>query len=109
MRAGDLRKRATLRAPVEERDADGQLVQSYVARGVVWAHLRPLRGGEAVMQARMQSRSPAIITVRRSTITTPITSDWRVVVDEREYEVREDPRETEDRAFLEFLVEAGKT
>lgn len=107
MKTGDLKKRATLRAPVEDRDADGQIVQSFADRGVVWAHLRPLRGGEAVMQARMQSRSPAIVTVRRSTITTPITSEWRVIIDGRDYAVREDPRETDDRAFLEFLVEAG--
>lgn len=104
--AGDLTKRATLQAPQEAVDADGQIVQAYPAQGTVWANLRPLRGGEAVMQSRMQSRSPAIITVRASSLTRRITSEWRAVIDGKTYHVKEDPRETQDRAFLEFLAEA---
>jgi SPP1 family predicted phage head-tail adaptor len=107
MKTGQLTKRATLLEPFQERDSDGQLVQGETGRGTVWANMRPLRGGESVMQSRMLSRSPAIVTVRKSPMTTPITSEWSVIVDGRDYKVREDPRETDDRAFLEFLVEAG--
>lgn len=106
MDAGKLTKRAVLLEPFEDRDQDGQIVQSYADRGSVWANIRPLRGGESVMQARMESRNPAILTVRASSATRAITSEWRIAVDGREYDVKEDPRETQDRAFLEFLVEA---
>lgn len=106
MRAGDLTKRAALSEPVEAVDADGQIVQSYALRATVWANVKPLRGGESVMQARMESRSPAIITVRASSQSRQITSEWRAVIDGKTYHVREDPRETQDRAFLEFLAEA---
>lgn len=104
--AGDLTKRATLQEPQEATDADGQVVQSYLAQGTVWANLRPLRGGEAVLAARLESRSPAIITVRASSLSRRVTSEWRAVIDGKTYHVREDPRETQDRAFLEFLAEA---
>lgn len=104
--AGDLTKRAALKEPFEDVDADGQIIQSYPTRGTVWANIRHLRGGESVITARLQSRSPAIITVRTSSLTRCITSEWQVVIDWKIYEVKEDPRETQDRAFLEFLVEA---
>lgn len=106
--AGDLTKRAALLEPFEERDADGQIVQEYRERGTVWCNVRHLRGGESVMQARMESRNPAIITVRASSLTRGVDSEWRVRIDGREYDVKEDPRETQDRAFLEFLAEARR-
>ena len=66
-----------------------------------------LRGGETVMQSRMQSRSPVILTVRRSPDAERITSEWRAVIDGRFYEVREDWRPTEDRLFVEMLAESN--
>lgn len=106
MRAGKLSKRATLLEPVIGRDADGGKILSHEDRGTVWANLLPLRGSEAVMQARIQSRNPAIVTVRASSLTREITSEWRVRIDGREFDVKERPRETQDRAYLEFLAEA---
>ena len=105
MTAGQLTKRATLLEPVEAVDADGQVVQSWQERGTVWCNVRWLRGGEAVMQSRMASKSPAIVTVRASDLTREITSEWKLRVDGRDYDAKEDWRETEDRAFLEMLVE----
>ncbi|WP_313350178.1 phage head closure protein [Paracoccus sp. (in: a-proteobacteria)] len=105
MTAGQLTKRATLLEPVEAVDADGQVVQSWTDRGLVWCNLAPRRGGESVMQARMESKNPAIITVRASTLTREITSEWQMQIDGRKYDVREDPQETADRAFLQFYAE----
>lgn len=105
MTAGQLTKRATLLEPVEATDADGQVVQSWTDRGTVWCNWTPRRGGEGVMQARVESRNPAIITVRASALTRRITNEWRVRIDGREFEVKEDPTETPDRAFLEFYAE----
>ena len=104
MRAGDLTKRATLLEPIEAVDDDGQVVQSWADRGTVWCNWTPRRGGEGVMQARIESRNPAIITVRASALTRQITSEWRVQITGRVYDVQEDPTETPDRAFLEFLA-----
>lgn len=108
MRAGLLTYRCDLLAPVESRDEDGQLIQDYVSQGNVWCGLKYLLGGEAVMRARIESRRPAVVTVRASPLTRRITSEWRVriPVGGRDYEVREDPRETFNRGYLEFLVEA---
>lgn len=105
MRAGQLTKHATLLEPVEAVDADGHVVQSWANRGTVWCNWTPRRGGESVMQARVESRNPAIITVRASTLARRITNEWRVRIDGREFEVKEDPTETPDRAFLEFYAE----
>lgn len=103
--AGDLTKRASLLKPVQERDPDGQIVQGWEDQGTVWAHVLPLRGSEMVMQARMQSKNPVIITVRASALTQSITAEWRVMIDGRSHDVKEHPRETQDRALLAFLAE----
>lgn len=98
--------RAAFTAPVEAVDADGQVVQSYGEQFTVWCGIQWKRGGEAVMQARMQSRSPAILTVRKTPDTERITSEWRVLVNGRDFDVKEDPTPTDDRAFLEMLAES---
>ena len=105
MDAGRLTKRATLLEPIEAVDDDGQVVQSWADRGTVWCNWTPRRGGEGVMQARIESRNPAIITVRASALTRRITSEWVARIDGREFDVKEAPTETPDRAFLEFYAE----
>ncbi|WP_312529933.1 phage head closure protein [Paracoccus sp. (in: a-proteobacteria)] len=107
MRAGDLTKRATFQRPHKEKDADGKVIHTYPEAFTAWVNLKPLRGGESVMASRMQSRSPAIVTFRSSTQARAVTSEWRVVIDGRIYESKEDPRETQDRALFEMLVEGG--
>ena len=103
--AGQLAKRATLLEPIEAVDADGQIVQSWAERRTVWCNVRWLKGGESVMQARLASKSPAIVTMRASTLTRRVTSEWKLRIDGREFDAKEDPRETDDRAFFEMLVE----
>lgn len=105
MTAGNLDYRATFAAPVKERDEDGGVIQRHEDQFTVWAGVRWLRGGEAVMQSRMQSRSPAILTVRKTPDTDRITSEWRVALDGREFDVKEDPRPSDDRGYLEMLAE----
>lgn len=107
MRAGDLTKRAQFQRPEKGRDEDGNQIIAYPVVFEAWANLRPLRGGESVMASRMQSKTPAIVTFRTSTQARAVTSEWRVVIDGRTYEAKEDPRETQNRAWLEMLVEAG--
>ena len=112
MEAGALDHRATFQSPVQERDEDGQIVQGWQDEFTGWTNVRYLRGGESVMQARMQSRSPAILTIRNSASARAVTSEWRAVVRdrtgiERVYEMREDPRPSEGSGFLEMLAESG--
>lgn len=105
MRAGQLTKMATLLMPVEDLDEDRQPIRRYDDQGKVWCNVRWLRGGESVMQARMTAKSPAIVTVRTSSLSRQITSEWRMLIDGREFDVKEHPRESDDRAFFELLVE----
>ena len=105
MTAGKLDYRAAFAAPFEARDDDGQIVQRHDEQFTVWAGIRWLRGGESVMQARMQSRSPAILTVRKTPDTDRITSEWRVLLAGRDFDVKEDPRPSDDRGYLEILAE----
>ncbi|WP_299847946.1 head-tail adaptor protein [uncultured Paracoccus sp.] len=92
MNASDLAKRASFYQPVEERDADGMLVQGWLLRFTCAANVCYLRGSEAVMQARLQSKAPAIVTVRDFPQTRQVTSEWRVEIDGRTFHLKEDPR-----------------
>lgn len=105
MRSGDLTKRATFQRPVKLTDADGQVVQSYATVFTASANVRWLRGGESVMQSRLASKSPAILTFRAHDQAQAVTSEYRVVIDGKTFEAKEDPRESQDRAFLEMLAE----
>lgn len=96
---------------MHDRDDDGQLVQGWQQWFTAAAAVKYLRGTEAVMQARMQSRSPAILTIRNSEDARRVTSEWRVRLrdrsgTERVFEMKEDPRPTENSAYLEVLAEA---
>ncbi|MFC3169855.1 phage head closure protein [Paracoccus fontiphilus] len=104
--ASKLNRMASFYRPETYRDPDGQMIHDYVLQFTVAAHVHYLRGSEAVMQARLQSKSPAIITVRRSVQAREITSEWQVKVDDRTFEIREDPRPDQARRTLAMLAEA---
>ncbi|QFG35317.1 SPP1 family predicted phage head-tail adaptor [Paracoccus pantotrophus] len=105
IRSGDLSKLVVFLAPFKETDANGKRIQRYEQRFSDWAHVRPLRGGEAVMQSRLASKGPAIVTIIFSAEGFQITSEWRVDIDGRVYDLKEDPREAQGGAVLEMLVE----
>ena len=110
MTAGTLDYRATfaLRETVETDMGGTQ--DEWVPQFVEWAGVKHLRGGESVMQARLASRNPVIITVRNSARVRQITSEWAVELRDRTgirkvYAIKEDPRPSEASAFLEMLAE----
>lgn len=105
MDAGKLTKRASFEIPYEDTDADGHTIQTFLPAFTAWVHVRWLRGGESVMQARLASKSPAIVTFRNQQAAEDMTSEWRVIIDGKVHELKEPPRESQDRAFLEVLVE----
>lgn len=106
VKASDLNRIAAFYEPVEDVGADGQLIQSWRLHFTVTAHVHYLCGSEVVMQARMQSKRPVIITVRRTAQAQGITSEWRAKVDGRTFQVREDPRPDQARRVLAMLAEA---
>lgn len=99
------RDRVMFQSPVEDRDRDGKIIQAWRDEFTVHANVKPLRGGEADMQSRVTAKAPAILTVRRSGQTSRIQADWRAIVDGRIYNIKEYPRVTDSRAFLEMLAE----
>lgn len=108
MQTADLRDRITLLEPFEEKNADGQLIQTYVERGTVWANIKHRPGSEAFQHSRMEAKSPATIALRVSTLTRKISSEWRIATTDRAYEVKGDPFLSEDRAFVVFQVEGTR-
>lgn len=91
-------------------DDFGGTRDQWVTQFVEWASVRYLRGTEAVMQARLASRNPVIVTVRNSARARQIDSTWRVTLRSRSgvvlvAEIKEDPRPGEGDGFLEMLAE----
>ena len=105
MDPGQLDRRVTFQSFVMIEDDMGGVVHGWEDRFTLWAHLRYLRGSEAVMQARLVSKAPVIITVRRSVESVGITSEWRAVVGSVIFDLKEDPRPSEDGGFFEMLGE----
>ena len=102
---GQLDRRVTFQSFVMIEDDMGGVIQGWEDRFTIWAHIHYLRGSEAVMQARLVSKAPVIITVRRSAQSVGITSEWRAVVGSVIFDLKEDPRPSEDGGFMEMLAE----
>lgn len=108
MEAGRLDRRLSFYRRVEQDDGAGNTVSDWVLQFSQQGNRKFLRGGESVMAARLESRQPVILTVRASTQARAVTNDWRVVDrDGTVYNVRENPKESDDRGFLELLAESG--
>lgn len=107
MFAGQLTYRARFQSRAEQDDGYGNTVSVWQDLFTRWCNVRFLRGGEAVMASRLEGRQPVIITVRSCSQTRTITSDMRCIIDGRTYNVRELPRLSQDRAWVEFLAESG--
>lgn len=110
MRAGDLDHRATFSVRQIVDDDMGGTQSSWIPQFTVWAAVKYLRGGEAVMQSRLASRNPVVVTIRNSADARRITSEWQVELRSRSgvtkiYAVKEDPRPSEQDAYLEMLAE----
>lgn len=78
--------------------------------GPVAGAIQFMRGGEAVIAARLSARQPAIITIRTSAAAGDIKPSDRAKNTRTGelFNIREKPRVSKDnRGFLEMLVEAG--
>lgn len=93
---------------VEVDDGAGNTVGDFATQFSIRAAFAHLRGGEAVIASRLENKHPVIITVRASSQTRQINSDWRLV-DARDgtaWAVRDVTHET-DRKWISLLCERG--
>lgn len=105
---GDLYYKVNCQKRVEQDDGLGNTVSGFATQFTVRATYKHLRGGESVMASRLENKHPIIITVRASSQTREITSDWRLI-DARDgtvWAVRDVTAET-DRQFISLLCERG--
>ncbi|WMT90988.1 head-tail adaptor protein [Pelagibacterium sp. H642] len=82
-RAGALRELVRFEAKVPATDGWGQEIPGSgewtEQFAPVNANLRPLRGSEAVIAARLQGEQPYIMTIRQHAAAAAITTAWRAV------------------------------
>lgn len=107
--AGKLDRRVRFEKRTQVSDGRGNYVADWSCQFTVAANRKFLRGGESVLAARLASRQPVILTIRASCEAREIGNDWRAV-DVRTgeiYNIREIPKESENRGYLEMLAESG--
>lgn len=75
--AADLRHRIAFESRGEEVDEYGGSETSFSEQFVVSAAVKAKMGGETVTAARLTGQQPILITVRQSSQTQQITTDWR--------------------------------
>lgn len=106
--AGDLYYKVHCQKRVAQDDGYGNTVSDFATQFTVRAAFTHLRGGETVVASRLENKHPMIVTVRSSTQTRQINSDWRLV-DARDgtaWAVRDVTPET-DRQWISLLCERG--
>lgn len=104
----DLYYRVAFDKRVETDDGMGNTVGGWQEQFQRRAAYRHLRGGESVMAGRLQGKHTQIITVRASSQTRGITTDWRVrdARTSEAFNIRDVTHET-DRMWISLLVEKG--
>lgn len=79
MTAGAMRDRLRFEKRVEIEDGAGNTVGDWASQFVRSAEIRPLKGTESVIAARLQGTQPALVMVRFDSQTETITPEWRAV------------------------------
>lgn len=108
--AGDLRDRLRFEQRAVLDDGYGNPVSGEFAEQFSrWAEVKPMRGGEDVLAARLQGTQPIMIRVRYDSLTKTITPEWRAV-DVRNgtvYAIRTAVDMERRRMWIEMMAEAG--
>jgi hypothetical protein len=114
---GDLYHRYAFDQREQVDDGAGNTVGKWIERFDRRAGVINLRGGEAVMAARLQGKHSQIVFVRASDQVLQVSTEWRMrdvrtgaFVDGKwtgvSYNIREITR-SNDRLWLDFLCESG--
>lgn len=107
-KAGDLFYSVAFEKQSSSADGFGGRTASWSTQFACRAAYVHLHGGEAVQAARLESRHPQIITVRRSSLTAGVTAEWRIrdTRTEEIFAIRDVEPET-NRGYISFLCEKG--
>jgi len=107
IRAGQLRDRITFEERRDQADDGfGNVLTAFEEQFTVWARKQYLRGGENVMASRLEGNQPVVITVRRSSDTLRITTDWRARQGDDVLNIRS-VTPAESRDAIDLLCERG--
>lgn len=112
--AGALRHRLEFQSRGDGSDGFGGVVEgggAWATEFTLSAEMRPLRGSESVIAARLAGQQPYVVRVRRSRQTDRITPAWRLV-DARDptrvFAITAPPTDPDGkRAWLDILVTEG--
>lgn len=87
----------------------GSTQSIFVEQFTVWGSVQAKFGGEAVLAARLTGQTTVILTVRQSSETDLIDTDWRArdVDEETEYNIRSIVDPTDSGEFYEMLCQTG--
>jgi SPP1 family predicted phage head-tail adaptor len=109
MSAGRLRERVWFETRSVTDDGHGNVEGPWVRRFNVAAEIKPRLGSEAVLAARLSGVQPFTITVRGSSETREVTTDWRMVNYRTDvaYNIRAISNPGQKGKMLDFLVEEG--
>ena len=77
--AGKFRSRFAFEKRLDSADGFGNAQARWVRQFTRRARYAPLKGGESVMAARLASKIPALLTIRRDSATAAIDAAWRCV------------------------------
>lgn len=111
MKAGELRERLAFEKRVmlaEPGNGSGTKRGDWQQQFIVWAKVIFLRGGESVLASRLSGVQPTVITVRASSQSRLIKSDWRAR-DTRTgaiYNLKA-PNPSANNESIDFIAETG--
>lgn len=106
--AGRLSERVSFARRVEREDEYGNTVAEWQEQFQCAAAYKHLRGGEAVMAARLENRHPVIVRIRTSTAARSVTAEWKMT-DMRtgvEYAIK-DVTHGVERMYIDLLCMSG--
>ena len=110
--AGSLRERLNFQRRSYGDDGYGTpTVGEFAFAFCVAAAFRPLKGGEDVIASRLAGAQPYIITVRQSSLTRQVTTDWRIEdarTAGRIFDIRTIADPDGRRAWFEILAVEGR-
>ena len=108
---GAMRQKIHFQRRIEKEDEYGNTVTDFETVFTDAAEFVPLRGGEAVMGARLTGIQPFIVRVHSSTQTRAVEAAWQIV-DARSgvvYAITAPPVNTDQKnAYLDIMVTQGK-
>lgn len=106
--AGSLFEHVDFQSPSSASDGAGGVLNGFAHQFYTRAEFIHLRGGEAVLAARLEGRHTQVIRVRSSEASRAVDTDWRIVNTRTDevFNVR-DITPSADRQWLDILAEKG--